>query len=81
MTISNDIKFREEGRLHPPYEGKTNCRNDECKATLNEEIGAYLHKNRETGNDVIFCEDCSLKAQIYDSLRYPLVLIEVLKIY
>lgn len=74
----------EEGRLKPPYglpllgrsiasaEAKR-CRNDDCKATLNEEDGAYLHKNRETGNFIVFCGPCSQKAQFYDSLRFPLI--------
>jgi len=77
--IGNTTQSREEGRLLPPYEGKTHCRNDECRATLNEEDGAYLHKNRETDYAIVFCGTCSLKAQLYDSLRYPLILVEMLR--
>jgi hypothetical protein len=74
----------EEGRLKPPYglpllgahassQQAARCRNDECQGILNEEDGAYLHKNRETGYFIIFCGSCSLQAQLWDSLRFPLI--------
>lgn len=63
----------EEGRIVPPYPRDT-CQADNCgHQKLNQEVGAYLHRNRETGGFVILCGSCSLTAQMNDSLRFPLV--------
>lgn len=63
----------EEGRVKPPYGGAIHCSNSECRGVLNEELGAYLHKDREAGGVLLFCGTCSIHAQLYDNLRYPLV--------
>ena len=80
-SVFTDMEsFREEGRLKPPYLGKSKCRNDECRRELNEEVGAYLHKDRKIEKAIVFCSDCSLKAQLYDSMRFPLILIEMINL-
>lgn len=63
----------EDGRLKPPYGGSEYCRNLSCGIALTEETEAYLHKNRESGKLIVFCGECSRQAQLYDSLRLPLV--------
>lgn len=63
----------DEGRILPPYGGETNCKSDSCRKPFSEDVGVYLHKNRETMKFLLLCGDCSLKAQQFDSLRYPLI--------
>lgn len=62
----------EEGRIVPPYP-YAYCLNSDCRAELNEERGAYLHRNRENGKLLALCGECSRLAQMYDGLRLPLV--------
>lgn len=62
----------EDGRLVSGYEGRS-CAADHCQVALTPETGAFLHKNRETGKLVLFCEGCSLVVQMNHSLRLPLV--------
>lgn len=63
----------EFGRVKPPYGGVVTCRNSDCGETLGEEHGVYMHTNRENGKIVMLCGPCSRQAQMYDSLRLPLV--------
>lgn len=71
--MTENKRAPEVGRVKPPYGGQVKCRNDKCKETLNEDMGAYIHRNSETGSIIVFCGACSMKAQFYDSLRYPLI--------
>lgn len=64
----------EEGRILPPYGGATRCAAADCdNSVLDEDHGAYLHRNRESGKLVVLCGPCSRNAQMYASLRLPLV--------
>jgi len=62
----------DEGKLVSGYQGRL-CAADHCRAPLTEQTGAYLHKNRESGKLVMFCEACSTEVQLNHSLRLPLV--------
>lgn len=61
----------EEGRLVPPYP-VDECRAIGCEGGFDQH-GAYLHRNRENGKLVVLCGACSMKAQMNDPLRLPLV--------
>lgn len=63
----------EEGRILPPYGGFTKCAASDCRRDLDEEQGAFLHRNRESGKLVVLCGACSMDAQMYDPLKLPLV--------
>lgn len=61
-----------DGRLVSGFEGRL-CAADHCQVPLTVETGAYLHKNRENGKLVLFCEACSIEVQMNHALRLPLV--------
>lgn len=63
----------EEGRILPPYGGFTKCAASDCRRGLDEEHGAYLHRNRSSGKLVVLCGSCSRDAQMFDGLKLPLV--------
>lgn len=65
----------EEGRILPPYGGVTKCTNEPCREPLGEEHGVYVHSNRENGRLLMLCGPCSRNAQMYDGLRFPLVVL------
>jgi hypothetical protein len=62
------------GRVLPPYGGIKNCAADICKdPPLNEEKGAYMYKDLETGKLVIFCGDCARHVELNHRERFLLV--------
>lgn len=73
MTTPGRTPSPEEGRVRPPYGGVERCVNANCREPLGEEHGVYMHTNRESGKIIMLCGPCSRNAQMFDSLRYPLV--------
>lgn len=63
----------EEGRVKPPYGGFTQCAAADCRRVLDETHGVFMHRNRASGKFVMLCGTCSRDAQMYDSLKLPLV--------
>jgi len=64
----------EYGRLQPPY--GAHCAATNCgQSRLNEDNGAYLHRDLETGKFVILCGDCSRHAELTARHRLPLVVL------
>lgn len=59
-----------EGRLVSGFEGQ-HCASDACRIALTTATGAYLHKDREDGRLVLFCEACSEHVNLHASLRFP----------
>ena len=49
-----------EGRLRSGFEGQL-CAMDGCRLPLTYEAGVYLHKDRTTGQMVLFCEGCPVR--------------------
>lgn len=73
MTIRVD-GHGPEGRLRPPYGGARRCAAVNCgRQELNETVGAFLHRDRNTGKLMVLCGDCSILAQIHAPLAYPLI--------
>ena len=62
-----------EGRIRPPYGGKTHCQFDGCQVPLSEDTEAFLHTDRRTGKWVVFCGGCSLEMRLHYALQFPLV--------
>lgn len=61
-----------EGRLVSGFEGRF-CASNVCRVPLNLTVGAYLHRDRESGKLVMFCEACSHDVQLHAGLRFPVV--------
>lgn len=67
------IHTPELGRLVAPYGGVTHCGASECRAELNEEVGAYLYRDLETGNLVILCGSCGAYVELHRRDRFLLI--------
>jgi hypothetical protein len=64
----------EFGRVLAPYGGIENCAADICKApALDEEKGAYMYRDLESGKLVIFCGDCARYVELNRPERFKLV--------
>jgi hypothetical protein len=63
----------ELGRLLPPYGGQVECVSDSCRHLLDEERGAYLYRNLESGKLCVFCGHCSEHVSLNHPLRFRLV--------
>lgn len=71
-THSDGRLMTDEGKILHGYEGR-HCALDTCRIPLTEQTEAYLHKDRETGQLLMFCGDCSIHVSIQLPLRLPRV--------
>jgi hypothetical protein len=62
------------GKLVPRYGGKTHCALDTCSKELSEDDGgAYLYTDLETGKLVVFCADTAAFVELNHRERFRLV--------
>jgi hypothetical protein len=67
------MDIAELGRLLPDYGGVTQCAASICQSPeLNEEIGAYLYKDLESGKLCVFCGNCARHVELNHSERFIL---------
>lgn len=63
----------ELGRIRPPYPVERCAATDCGRSTLNEDDGAYLHRDLDSQKLVVLCGPCSRLAELVAAHSLPLV--------